>query len=317
MALATEKLRILTFPQHIEGNQLDLNVLLLPTQALLNEESSFDSQLNPGTTVQLPKFILADLKLQVITIKGLSSYPFSSAAVLNAEGASSDPFPTGVSFPANLPALYEGLAAQFTIDTASKPLSGKTSTGVGDPGSDGIRKYLPQSYRAAFNFTRPRTEFAVTDDSYRCAIERTPDANPAFQQSADNITWGRVIAFCLRQPLLAESIGLLHHVSINLPTPNYFENGGWVYFDLISALADFDITDRDKELRQYSARIPIVDRPRHLFAALVFPVVPGPAQPNGQFDILKVEASDYDDGFAKIVHAVQPVSANLLSEGPD
>jgi len=38
--------------------------------------------------------------------------------------------------------------------------------------------------------------------------------------------------------------------------------------------------------------------------------------PNGNFDNLKIEASDYDDGFAKIVHAVQPVSANLLDEEP-
>jgi hypothetical protein len=39
--------------------------------------------------------------------------------------------------------------------------------------------------------------------------------------------------------------------------------------------------------------------------------------PAGEFDILKIEAADYDDGFAKIVHANQPVSANLLAEEPD
>ena len=62
---------------------------------------------------------------------------------------------------------------------------------------------------------------------------------------------------------------------------------------------------------------PPIDGGRQLFAALQFPVVPGPAQPNGDFDTLKIEAADYDDGFAKIVHVTQPVSSNLLSEEPD
>src|SRR5262245_4085045 len=50
---------------------------------------------------------------------------------------------------------------------------------------------------------------------------------------------------------------------------------------------------------------------------MLFPVVTGPALPNGQYDVLLPETADYDDGFAKIVHAFQPVSANLLSEEPD
>ncbi len=86
---------------------------------------------------------------------------------------------------------------------------------------------------------------------------------------------------------------------------------------LTSALADFDIVNGDTELRSYAARIPPIDAPRQLFAALQFPVVAGPAQPNGDFDTLKIEAADYDDGFAKVVHVTQPVSSNLLSEEPD
>src|SRR5216683_4268112 len=119
MPLSIEKLRILTFPQRINGDQLDVNALLLPTQRLLNVPASFPSQLNPGATVPLPKFIAADLKLEVKAIKGLSTYPFSNAAVLAAEGATVDTLPTTVKFPANLPALYEGLAAQFKLDTKS------------------------------------------------------------------------------------------------------------------------------------------------------------------------------------------------------
>jgi hypothetical protein len=313
MALSTEKLRILTFPQRIKGDQLDLNALLLPTQNLLYVQAPFPSQLNPGTTVSLPKFISADLKLEVKAIKGLSTYPFSDAGVLASEGAGVDTLPTALGFPANLPVVYEGLAAQFKLDP------NVPATGAGSPwaDADGVRKYLPQSYRNAFNFTLPRTDFAKTDDSYHCAIKKTPAPDPTFKQSPDEVTWGRIIAFCLRQPLLAQRIGLLYQLTVTLPTADYFQNGGWIYFNLLSTLTDFDITNAPTELKQYAARIPLVETPRPLFAALLFPVVPGPAQPNGDFDTLKIEASDYDDGFAKIVHAVQPVSANVLSEEPD
>jgi len=313
MPLSLEKLRILTFPQRINGDQLEVNALLLPTQNLLYVQVPFPSQLNPGTTLPLPKFITADLKLELKTIKGLSTYPFSDPGVLAAEGATVDSLATTIQFPANLPLLYEGLASQFQLDPSTP------ADGAGPPlaDTDGIRKYLPISYRAAFNFTLPRTDFAKTDDSYHCAIRKSPPPDPAFRQSGDTVTWGRIISFCLRQPSLAESIGLLHRRTITLPAADYFQNGGWVYFNLLSTLADFDITNPAIELRQYAARIPAIDVPRQLFGALLFPVVAGPAQPNGDFDTVKIEASDYDDGFAKIVHAVQPVSANILSEQPD
>ena len=313
--LSDEKLRILTFPQHIKGDKLDLHILLLPTQKLLNAQSPFASQLDAGATIMLPRFITANLGLEIITIKGLSTYPFSDPSMLG-EGITADPHPTTLSFPGNLPILYEGLAARFKIDVSAASPAATQGTPPPFADSDGIRKYLPHSYRNAFNFTNVRTEFAKTDDSYHCAIKRSPGLNPAFKQSQDDVSWGRAIAFCLRQPLLAERIGLLHRLQLTLPTDDYFANGGWVYCDLTSDPNEFDMVDKDKELKLYAARIPNIDDERQLFAAILFPVVPK-VQPNGEFDTLKIEAADYDDGFAKIVHAVQPVSANLLSEEPD
>ena len=308
--LNPQKLRILTFPQRIAGNQLEVNALLIPTQRLLQQLTPFPSQLNEGATVELPKFITANLQMKITTIRGLSSYPFSDETKLDG-GATADTFPTDIAFPANLPLLYEGLAGQFEIDPVG--------VGVGDPQADGIRKYLPLSYRGAFNFTTPRTEFAVTDDSYHCAIRSAPKPDPDFGNSPNAVTWGRVIGFCLRQPLLAERIGILHKFTLNLPANDFFAAGGWVYFELATPVAEFSINPANVavELKLYAARIPAIDRPRQLFGALLFPVVPGPAQPNGEFDILKIEAADYDDGYAKIVHACQPVSANLLAEEPD
>lgn len=315
MPLAPEKLRIFAFPQRIDGDLLDVNVLLLPTQRLLNVQDDFSSQLDPGTTVRLPSFIKANLSLQATIIRGLSSYPFSDTPSLTAEGVVADTFPTDATFPLNLPALYEGLLAQFTLD----PDPSAHTKGAEEPkdDKDGIRKYLPKTYRAAFNFTTPRTVFAKTDDSYQCAFKKAPDPDPAFKQSKDLVTWGRIISFCLRQPLLARSIGLIHPLQVTLPTVNYFENGGWIYFELTSDLAEFDISNAATQLKTYAARVPDIVQPRQLFAAMVFPVIEGPFLPNGQYDVLIPETADYDDGFAKIVHAVQPVSANLLSEEPD
>lgn len=313
MPLATEKLRILSFPQRITGDQLELRILLLPTQRLLYVQDLFASQLNPGTTVSLPRFIQAHLALSVTTIQGLSAYPFSDAGVLASVGATAHTEPAGLAFPPGLPALYEGLASQFALDP-TPPAIGASAPRAD---SDGVRKYLPQSYRQAFNFTQPRTPFAVTDDSYHCAIRRSPAPDPMFKNSSDLISWGRVIAFCLRQPQLAERVGLMFRKTLTLPSADHFVAGGWIYCSLASPLAEFDIANADLELKRYAARIPPISAPRQLFAPLLFPVVPGPTQPNGDFDTLKIETSDYDDGFAKIVHAVQPVSANLLSEAPD
>ncbi len=83
MALLPQKLRILTFPQRINGNQLELRALVLPTQQLLNITTPFESTLNPGTMVDLPSFIKANLQLEIKTIKGLSGYPFTDPTFLD------------------------------------------------------------------------------------------------------------------------------------------------------------------------------------------------------------------------------------------
>jgi hypothetical protein len=312
--LATDKLRILTFPQRIAGRALELNVLLMPTQGLLNLQDTFASVLNPGGNVDLPQFITANLELELTAIRGLASYPFSDPALLAADGATLEPFATGATFPPGMTALYEGLASQFDLG----PTNGKSAGGALTPlaDSDGIRKYLPRSYRSAFNFTTPRTHYASTDDTYHCAIKRSSQRNPAFPKSNNRVTWGRVIAFCLRQPLLAERAGLLHRIPLTLPIDDYFKEGGWLACRLTpAALVSFGVPDA--EVRSYAARIPPIDRDRQLFASVLFPFVKDSSQLQGNFDTLKIEASDYDDGFAKIVHAMQPVSANLLSEEPD
>ncbi|MBC7851434.1 MAG: hypothetical protein H7Y31_16950, partial [Chitinophagaceae bacterium] len=140
MPLAPEKLRILTFPQRINGDQLELNVLVLPTQQLLNDSAVFNSQLTEGDVVDLPAFLNADLRLEVKTIQGLSTYPFSDETVLNDEGSSSTSIPTDISFPLNIAKLYEALYVQFKLKGSAANTTQGASTPL--PDAQGIRKYL-------------------------------------------------------------------------------------------------------------------------------------------------------------------------------
>jgi hypothetical protein len=52
-----------------------------------------------------------------------------------------------------------------------------------------------------------------------------------------------------------------------------------------------------------------------LYAAVLFPVLSAP--PTGSYDGVFIEAEDYDDGFAKIVHGSQPDRAALLDTSTD
>ena len=149
-----KRLKLSGSDENNEEERLDVRVLLIPTQGLLNEFVPVASILNQGTSVTLPKFIQENVTLEAVTIKGLSSYPFSDGPTLAAEGVSVDHSASDIAFPANIQSIYEGVKANFKVqDTDTTPRVPRAD-------SDGIRKYLPQSYRAAFNFTTPRTQLA-------------------------------------------------------------------------------------------------------------------------------------------------------------
>lgn len=189
-----------------------------------------------------------------------------------------------------------------------------------------VKKYLPETYRKAFNFTSPRHRNAVTDDSYHCAMRDNRDPVPV--PKSDKISWGKVYAHLLRQPLLAEKAGLLYKTTIQLQADD-FKLGGWLYLDVPNATVygaeqQQSVTlGGDLFIKRYAARIPALKKdgdgfvPRSLFAAVLFPVVKAGDTPDGIFDELYLESADYNDGFAKIVHANQPVSGNLLAEEQD
>ncbi|WP_162918528.1 hypothetical protein [Taklimakanibacter deserti] len=314
---------ILPFPQSFDGSTLTLNIVVLPRNhnPLKQAIESVVGIADPGVSLAEAEFAF---KARIVS--SLAGFPNN-----HSPGAALDLATTP---PTGAKALFEALAANFSIVNLGVA---NTNANVNSPLNDPppaaktgfpIRKYLPLSYRGAFNFTTPRTRAAVTDDSYHCAIRDAKKVD-GFQKSPEAISWGKVFAFALRQPLLARRLGMIYTASFEVK-PSHFPAGGWLYVDLAE---DSDFLDQMKAadgspggsfVRKYAARIPALTpgTARPLFAPLLFPVLykknagdPDPA-PDGSYDQLFIEAAEYDDGFAKIVHAMQPKSRNFLGETP-
>ena len=179
-----------------------------------------------------------------------------------------------------------------------------------------LRKYLPRSYRASFDFVQPRTPLAVIDDSYRCLLQCPPDTLPPLPETV--IGWGEAIAFSLRRPRLAEALGLVVPLEVTLDAAPRLERGGWLWAELAPTSDYFAHVGLPDFQRVFATRVPELpaDATRPIFTPVVFPVSENAADAAGRGNVDKVfaEAIRFDDGFSKIVHARQPLSVDLLDE---
>lgn len=312
---------ILTFPQHFDGNILKVNILFLPrNQNPLNAAIELNAAIPDA-----PAFADAGLQFEAKIINSLDDFPMNVKVT--------DTLPLVISNPVagNARSLFEALANSFQITNLNTSNADLTFSSDKAPDArkkedvlKSVRKYLPLTYRESFNFISPRTKNAVTDDSYHCAM-RDAKKKPGFIMSSDSVSWGKVFAYALRQPQLAQELGMIYKTELTID-PSFYPKGGWLYIDL-AANSDYKLhqnTD-DTFIKKYAARIPVLEtgKDRSVFAAIQFPVLfkkPGDLVdpvPEGNFDELFIEAASYDDGFAKIVHAFQPVSQNLLAEKTD
>lgn len=308
---------LLPFPQFYDGGtQLTLRLVLMPRNQNPLQPAIEQHAVIPDP---VPAFADAALTFEASIISGLNNFPYDELT------HDTKPLPTAA--PANARDLFVALGEHFKItnrDRSNQYLEAGVAATATKPAELTIRKYLPLSYRQAFNFTTPRTRNAVTDDSYRCAV-RDAGLVPGFKRSPDEITWGKVFAYALRQKLLAEQLGMVYETTLII-NETHFPQGGWLYIDLA---ADSDYLTQQQAgkyfIKRYAARIPALEagKPRQLFAPILFPVLfkEKPADPvpltDGNYDELFLEAAAYDDGFAKIVHARQPRSRDLLKEDSD
>jgi hypothetical protein len=310
---------ILTFPQSFDGDRLHLRILVVPRLGTAWNGDPLHPVVKdfPQAGDTAPAFADAELRFEARVLDGFARFPVSAPIDFSA------PLPGASGVMPDARALYTELVAnkpgRFKLAAANPKLAEPVKAEIF------IKKYLPKSYRQSFLFTGPRTGDASTGDAYHCAVRAAKPPNPAFVETPDTVNWGQVYAYCLRHPQLARKLGLIRSASFKLP-PKLFDDGGFLYVDLApqSDYAEQIHTDFDF-LKRYAARIPSLKTraKRQLFAAVQFPVlfddpaVPGPPAALGNFDAVFIEAADYDDGFAKIVHATQPVSQNLLAEAPD
>lgn len=295
------KLSILTFPQRIENDRLYFNVLIIPR--------NFSPLLDDPIQALSPAWVNATLSLRAQILASLNEYPRLDLVPDVSELLPATPVGADASEIFNTLALHFDISSNATAEAPEK--------------HHYARKYLPQSYREAFHFTKPRTDRAAIDDSYACAIDKEKEPDPLFQPDNEQVSWGQVFAFCLRQPAIAKKCGFIHEAFVDL-TPGLLENGGWLYLDFADG-SDYKFADLTL-VKRYAARLPKIPAGtnRHLFAAVQFPVrhdavslPPDNPELPSVYDELLLEASIYDDGFAKIVHAQQPVSDHMLKEVRD
>jgi hypothetical protein len=286
------RLNLLPYLQHWDGARLHVRLLAIPR----------GNPLDPLVAPAGPSFATADFVFDVRLVTGLDQIPTFGTPASHLQIASPHP-PQAQN-------LFNQLATVFPIDPAPPAPNPR-------PAGTLIKKYLPPTYRDAVGFSVSRSPYIVSDDSYLCTL-RSGTNKPPYKKikppAAPKFPWGKVIAITMRQRLLAEALGIIRPLDIAVP-PDIFKEGGWVYVTLAPASDAFALTTTPDALKSYATRVPALPAPRTLFTPVLFPVASVP--PPGPYDDLFQEVEDYDDGFAKAVHATQPHFLDPLNETDD
>jgi hypothetical protein len=297
MALNDLELSLMAFPQRwvpagggASGGTLQLNVLLLPvgdpTQPL-GSGPAF-----AGTAVPV-----------VASLSAPGALPSPGTGVTLASQFVLTPPPVA-------PVLFTQLASQFA--TAGITL---TSGKLGTVSGARIKKSLPASYTNAIPFEGPASDDVLVGDGYGCALRaQAPGLNQPPPGTDRQIAWGQVLSYALRQPALARALGLIYPVSIAVPDAT-LAAGGFVYVTLDVGSPWAGLQANPDAVRAYAARLPaLAAADRALFAAALVPVVPSP---DSNLTQAQLEAAEYDDGFAQVVHGNQPATIDAATLQPD
>lgn len=305
----------MAFPQFFDGNELQVNIVVLPRD---------HNPLNPiivGEAPQIPDagqaFADASFSFGAQIIKGFGANPLPQPQPLN------QAIPLITALPGNPREIFEAMANHLQIFNLNMVNSNINLQNIPSerkfqparPMQHSVYKHLPKTYLNATGIKSPRTKNAFTDDKYHCAV-KAAKFHPGFQKSSDIISWGKVFAHILRQPLLARAAGFIYSTTLPIQADT-FPDGGFLYIDLAegSSFSPQQAAD-DTFIKRYAARIPalVPNEPRHVFAPLLYPVL---NVHDGNYDSLFIETAEYDDGFAKIVHCHQPPHRDPLVEEAD
>jgi len=278
-------------PQSWDGHQLIANLLLLP-----NGDPTKPVPLVSGQ--ELP-FANAQPVLRAALLPGIAVPPWDPSIT----PAMLTYVPLTLPYSGAQSAIFAGLSSEYTptVPLLSQPTSV-------------IRKDLPHSYREATGFQTPDPAFFTAVDGFGCALgSATPNKTPVPPRK---IAWGEILSHALRQPLIAQAMGLMYlQVSIPL-TPAQVIGGGWIWLEIDSSSQSNWyaklITEQPGAVFTYAARLPALASAQDVFAAILFPTLSANYSAQAM-QTAQNEADLYLDGFAKIVHASQPTSSDAVT----
>lgn len=294
MALKDISFSLMTFPQQWDGSSstLTVNILLMPV-------GDPTAPLGGG-----PKFAGTNVPLVVRLVEGLQALPASTTAPAWSMLFVATPPPVA-------PVLFGKLRDQLVAKGISVTDAPFETTLKKPPR---IKKSLPPSYVQAFPFEAPRSDDFSVGDGYGCALRaQAPGLNADLPKPDKIIAWGQIISYALRQPALAEALGVIYR-KIELPVPaGLLADGGFIYVALDPSPTNpwAALAATPGAAMSYAARLPelAATETRPVFAATLMPVVQTPPV---MTDAL-FEAELYGDGFAQIVHANQPDNIDAVT----
>src|SRR5215469_12826362 len=187
MALTDLRLSLLAFPQRWDGvSRLDLRVLLLPKS-------------NPLVALSptWPQFAGTQLHLQAALVLSAGGFPQPGDPATKF-------FPVTTVPPVGAVTLFNKLpGSNAIVPDPHRPLDGVQ-----------IRKNLPPSYTSAFPFEQSN-KFGSTDNFFGCSL-RGKDPGGKNPPPPAATSWGQLMSYALRQPVLARALGLLYDISLTL-----------------------------------------------------------------------------------------------------
>lgn len=309
-------LNIMPFLQRWDGEQLTLNVALLPKGNPVDTGFYWNGAPFAGTVPKLFCHLQA----------GIDSFDRNSVRTV--------PVPVALTPPASsAETLAAWMEVKERLETTLNVKLRDDSAVTRRPPPDMVKKALPASYLKAVAAPPRRPDLVLDEREYGCRLRQTPTSPP---QSPDDesmtMTWGKVISYALMQPALCKRLGLVYYkltigedafqsalASKGLAQTSLAEwltNGGWLATELDTS------TDSGTALAGNSAGLlfrtyvpPLkANQARQLFSAILFPeTVPKTADGEGLDEALQA-AAEFDDGFASIVHAAHPNVADVATE---
>jgi hypothetical protein len=293
MAGTNRNLTVMLLPQSWDGHQLVANLLLLP-----NGDPTVPVPISGGPELAFSK---AQPVLRATLLSGIAVPPWDPSV----NHATLPHIALTLTYSSAEDTIFTALAAQYTPNLP--PLT--------QPGGR-VVKDLPHSYLEATGFQTPDGNFFTTGDGFICSLSSATSKPNTTPVTARTIAWGEVLSFALRQPLVAEAMGLLYR-DVPIPlTAAQAAAGGWIWVEIDNSDTNNWyaklVNSNAAAVSTYAARIPALTTPQDVFAAVLFPTVKG-NYISKSLDDAQGEADVYLDGFAKIVHVNQPVTADAAS----